>query len=100
MSGDRPKRRWFQFTLRSMLLLMLFVCAYLGGRWSRQTEVDELRAEAERSRQAAQQAAERSSRRVYLPSLPGIPFGGSIDQGMKADALERMRRFEGGTLMP
>ncbi len=31
---NRPRRRWLQFSLRSLLLVMLLVAVYLGGRTS------------------------------------------------------------------
>jgi hypothetical protein len=40
-----PARRWFQFSLRSLFLLMLLTAAFLAGRASQWRELQALRAE-------------------------------------------------------
>jgi hypothetical protein len=46
-----PRRRW-QFSLRTLLMLMLIVAAFCGGWASRQGEVMRARRQAEQSRAA------------------------------------------------
>ncbi len=41
---SRSKRRWTQFSLRTLLTIMLVVAAFLGGRMSVQPELERLRA--------------------------------------------------------
>jgi hypothetical protein len=61
---NHPNRRpWLQFSLRSLLLVMLVVASFFAGRMSLRPEVERIRAlelEARRAHQAALEAAERA----------------------------------------
>ena len=45
MPANQRKRRWLQFSLRTLMLATLFVCTFFAGRWSREREMAELRQE-------------------------------------------------------
>ena len=51
------RKRWrLQFTIRTLLLVMLAVCIFFAGRLSRQDEMDELRMELYETRMKAEVA--------------------------------------------
>jgi hypothetical protein len=88
MSKDhspRPRRRWFQLSLRTLLLFMVLVCTFFAGRASRDRELNRLRAETEADRAQAQ-TSQQQIIRVQWPSLQ------QIEEGMKADALQRQQQ--------
>ena len=96
-SASRPRRRWLQVSLRTLLLLMLFVCVFLAGRHSLQTELDRVRAEASELRQQSEQVRQESAKTLMLINAqqqfqPRSSWQ-SIEEGMKVDALERQQRM-------
>ncbi len=104
MTGDlRNSRRWCQFGIKSLLLLMLLVACFLAGRMSLHSELQSvkrrLRIEAERANaeQRIQVAAE--AQRAYAEQREfEVKRRAAIDAGMKADELERRRLLPGGRI--
>lgn len=57
--SNRPTRRWFQWSLRSLFLLMLVVAAFFAGySLARKQAEAEIRRAAEEAREAAEEARE------------------------------------------
>ncbi len=90
MTGDlRNSRRWCQFGIKSLLLLMLLVGCFLAGRMSLHSELQSvkrrLRIEAERANaeQRIQVAAE--AQRAYAEQQFEVKRRAAIDAGMKVD---------------
>ncbi len=104
MTGDlRNSRRWCQFGIKSLLLLMLLVACFLAGRMSLHSELQSvkrrLRIEAERANaeQRIQVAAE--AQRAYAEQREfEVKRRAAIDAGMKADELERRGLLPGGRI--
>ena len=48
---SKPRRRWFRFSLRTLLILVLVIAAFFGGwtanEWKRQRELQQARQETE-----------------------------------------------------
>lgn len=69
---DKPKRwrRW-QFSLRTLMLIMFAVACFLGGwqanEWKRQRELDQAQRDADARRQAAQAAIDAMARTMTQP---------------------------------
>ncbi len=105
MTGDlRNSRRWCQFGIKSLLLLMLLVACFLAGRMSLHSELQSvkrrLRIEAVRANAAEQRFQVAASRAVFEARRAEFEVKprAAIDAGMKADELERRGLLPGGRI--
>ena len=90
MSGKpAPCRRWLQVSLKTLLIVMLLVCTFFAGRSSRQTELDRVRMDIERSRVKAEEIQQQLQQQVIVAPMVRGHNWRTIEEGMKADALER-----------
>ncbi len=101
MTKPTRNRSWMQWSLRSILMLMLLVSTFFAGRMSLRREVERLqhenavineqaakeRARAEKA--AAQAALAQQNANIALLRARQAQFRASVEEGMKADALER-----------
>jgi hypothetical protein len=92
-----------QFSLRTMLLVVLLICTFLAGRASVQPELSRARAEAERARKKAEQGSvslelirAQLARVISVPRRFELiePPRWNVDRGMMIDALEHEQRFQ------
>ena len=64
-SEPRPHRRWFQFSLRTLLILMLVVASFFAGLTYRDELNRRLRAEVEQAKAEVEEA----NRKVFMEQL-------------------------------
>ena len=81
--AKRPKRRWLQFSLKTLLIVMVFASGYFAGIGTVIRREQRMKQQAIENFEAAQAAA-RAARIAELRARMR-----AIDAGMKADALER-----------
>ena len=100
MSGKPARRRcWLQVSLKTLLVVMLLVCTFFAGRSSRQTEIDRVRMEVEKTRAQSQALQQQMSQRPAVVHWSTYnqwrqrPQWIEIEEGMKADALERSQQL-------
>ena len=86
-STPHPKRRWLQFSLKSLLMVFLLVAAFWGGRSSVLMEVERARVEADRQQRLAEQNLIRAVDAAYQASLQAAMVE------MQDTSDEQMRRI-------
>jgi hypothetical protein len=69
-----PTRRWFQFSLRSLLLLMLLVATYFAGFVTSQKLAEKGRREAEEKAAAELAAAKAAAEQEMVLQLKGFKY--------------------------
>jgi hypothetical protein len=81
---EKPSRRpWLQFSLRSLLLLMLIVASFFAGRMSLKRELDRARAVEEEARKAHAAAVQSENAARYMAEL--VRAEAAFDQAMRAE---------------
>ena len=65
MDAAKPKRRWLQFTLPALLLLILVVAAFLAGRASMYASLQQERQRAEAALERERIASLRTHREMF-----------------------------------
>jgi hypothetical protein len=106
--GPTPRRR--QFSLRTLLLVVLLICTFLAGRLSMRAQVERAQAEGKRARTESELVRRRLEAEVTRLRLAAVratlsayqgrhPVGDiekemMIEKGMMIDALEHEKRFE------
>ncbi len=90
---DKPKRRWLQFSLKTLLIVMVFASGYFAGIGTvirREQRMKQQAIENFEAARVAAQAARVAEFRAYW-AMEVRQRRWEIDAGMKADALERQR---------
>ena len=65
MIRPKQRRRWLQFSLKSLLLVFLVLASFLAGRVSVTRKFEQLQAEAECQRAIAEMNQQRAMEAVY-----------------------------------
>jgi hypothetical protein len=91
--GARSKRRWTQFSLRTLLTIMLVVAAFLAGRMSVQPELEMLKAAEKEA--IKKREMERVAREKAVNALRRAETALRIEREQREKAAEARRRLEG-----
>ena len=65
-AGKEPGRRWYQFGIKTLLLVTLLVASFFSGRATQQRDLDRLRALAERAQAIAEQSRAEAERARFV----------------------------------
>ena len=94
-------RKWYQVSLRALLLLMLLVGTFFAGRYSLRQELERLRRDADQARReadAARQQAVVAAHTIFMLTAPTSANlsakAEAIEKGMKAGEQELRREME------
>lgn len=103
-SARRPN--WLRFSLRTLLLLMLLISAYLGGRMPATRQLQQAEQELARlklEREEAERLAALTQQRLNAIrvrfAVPKQRNRQSIDAGMMLDALDHQQRYAPPTFL-
>ena len=89
---SRSKRHWAQFSLRTLLTVMLVVAAFLGGRMSVQPELERLRAAEEEA--IKKREMERVARERAVEALRRAETALRMEREQREKTAEARRRLE------
>jgi hypothetical protein len=79
-TAPRPHGRWFQFSLKSIFILVLIVASFLGGMAFKQREINVLRLELEVRGQEARKQAEEAMMQAEQARLLANQLRASLEQ--------------------
>ncbi len=95
MKNQPSMRRFWQFSIQTVVILTLIVAVFLGGRLSMQGEIDRLQSELDRVPKRIDVMSLSQGQPKLQITSPKIQrvTPESIEQGMKASELEMYERW-------